>query len=84
MLRRLTHVVCVLQLEELHGSSDENKRLVEGVLLTVTVFGEKKDSPRLPADGSIIRIARSRQRKVYDGLKCQLVARVADIAIVNE
>ncbi|KAJ0391860.1 hypothetical protein P43SY_011873 [Pythium insidiosum] len=65
--------------EELYNSNDENRSLVDSELITAAVFGETADSPRLPQNGEVIRIANSRKRLVYDGNKCQLVARAADI-----
>ncbi|GLE07006.1 hypothetical protein PINS_up016824 [Pythium insidiosum] len=67
------------ELQELYNSSDENKSLVDSELITAAVFGETADSPSLPRNGEVIRIANSRKRLVYDGNKCQLVARAADI-----
>jgi hypothetical protein len=64
-----------------HKSCDEGRINVDSLLLTVTVFGETLDSPKLPVDGSIIRIANSRKRLVYEAKFCQLVARCSDIII---
>ncbi|KAJ0408507.1 hypothetical protein P43SY_006437 [Pythium insidiosum] len=75
----LSSVKGFFQLQELYNSSDENRSLVDSELITAAVFGETADSPRLPQNGEVNRIANSRKRLVYDGNKCQLVARAADI-----
>ncbi|GLD94307.1 hypothetical protein PINS_up019406 [Pythium insidiosum] len=68
------------QLETVYNSSVENRDLVDTELITAAIFGESIDSPNLPRNGEVIRIVNSRKRLVYDGSKCQLVARAVDIS----
>ncbi|GLE10475.1 hypothetical protein PINS_up022599 [Pythium insidiosum] len=72
------------EFEALLNANKENETLVDEVLPTATIFGETVNSTRLPANGSQVRITNSRKRMVYEGKKCQLVARVSDIQELKE
>ena len=72
------------QLEQLYSSDDANRALVDEVLMTATIFSVPLTSASLPANGSVIRITKSRKRMVYEGKKCQFVARVADIMTLTQ
>ena len=69
----------VTKFKEAHGASDDDRIDADALLLTVALFGETLQSPKLPQSGAVVRMAHSRKRTVFDGRFCQMVTRITDL-----